>query len=174
MKTSTRRMLILHMLLAVYSVSNVFSKLAADAAFMSWQFVLCYGMVLAILGVYAIGWQQVIKRMPLTTAYANKAVTIVWGILFGMIFFGETVTPLMLLGALVIVAGIVLYALEEGRVQEEAVREMNASLAGRDVYATLTGMEPVRADQGACDGTEEAGVDEAQGRSAGGEGGGRA
>jgi len=142
-------MLILHMRLAVYSVSNVFSKLAADAEFLSWQFVLCYGMVLAILGVYAIGWQQVIKRMPLTTAYANKAVTIVWGILFGMLFFGETVTPLMLLGALVIVAGIVLYALEEGRVQEEAVREMNASLHGRDVYATLTGMAPVQVDEDA-------------------------
>ena len=150
-------MLILHLLLAVNSVSNVFSKLAADAEFLSWQFVFYYGMVLAILAVYALGWQQVIKRMPLTTAYANKAVTIVWGIVYGMILFGEIVTPLMLLGALVIVAGIVLYAHEEGRVQEEAVREMNTQLAGRDVYVTLTGMAPV--------GVEDAG--EAEGAPAG-------
>ena len=135
MKSSTRVLLALHLLLAVYSVSSVFSKLAAEAAFLSWEFVLCYGAVLAILAIYALGWQQIIKRMPLTTAYANKAVTIVWGIVFGMLLFGETVTPLMLLGALVIVAGIVLYAFEEGRVQEENVRSMNESLAGRDVYA---------------------------------------
>ena len=159
-------MLILHLLLAVNSVSTVFSKLAADAEFLSWQFVLYYGMVLAILAVYALGWQQVIKRMPLTTAYANKAVTIVWGIVYGMILFGETVTPLMLLGALVIVAGIVLYAQEEGRVQDEAVREMNTQLAGRDVYVTLTGMAPVGTED-AADGTEPARAAGAQGFSAG-------
>ena len=36
------------------------------------------------LVVYAVGWQQVIKHLPLTTAYANKAVTVVWGILLGL------------------------------------------------------------------------------------------
>lgn len=138
-KSSTRVLVALHVLLAVYSVSNVFSKLAAEAPFMSWRFVLSYGMVLLILGVYAIGWQQVIKRMPLTTAYANKAVTVVWGIVFGMLFFGEEVSPLMLLGALVIIAGIVLYAFEEGRVQGEELKNMNESLAGRDVYAPVDG-----------------------------------
>ena len=131
----TKVLLALHLLLAIYSVNNVMSKLAAQTAFMSWEFIGCYGAVLLILGIYAIGWQQVIKRMPLTTAYANKAVTVVWGIVFGMIFFGETVTPLMLLGALVIIAGIVLYAFEEGRVQNEELKRMKGSLAGRDVYA---------------------------------------
>lgn len=134
MKSSTKTLLALHFLLAFYSVSNVFSKLASDAPFLSWRFVCCYGAVLVIMAVYALGWQQVIKRMPLTTAYANKAVTVVWGIVFGMLFFGETVTPLMLLGALVIVAGIVLFAVEDGRVQREDLRRMNDSLAGRDVY----------------------------------------
>lgn len=129
-KSSTKTLLALHILLAVYSVNSVLSKYAANAEFMSWQFILLYGGVFAVLGVYAIGWQQVIKRMPLTTAYANKAVTVVWGIVFGMAFFGEGVTPLMLLGALVIVAGIVLYALEEGRVQDESVRAMNEQLSG--------------------------------------------
>ena len=39
-------------------------------------------MLLALV-TYAAGWQQVIKHLPLTTAYANKAVTVVWGILAG-------------------------------------------------------------------------------------------
>ena len=67
MKSSTKTMLALHILLAVYSVGNVFSKLAADVPFLSPRFILYYGIVLLILGIYAIGWQQVIKRMPLTT-----------------------------------------------------------------------------------------------------------
>lgn len=134
MKSSTKVLLGLHLLLMVYSVSSVCSKFAAATAFPSWQFFCFYGLVLGILGVYAIGWQQVIKRMPLTTAYANKAVTIVWGIVFGMVVFGETVTPLMLVGALVIVAGIVLFALEEGRVQAETACRLNDELEGPDVY----------------------------------------
>ena len=47
----------------------------------------------------AIGWQQVIKRIPLTTAFANKAVTVVWGLVWGALFFREAVTPGKLLGA---------------------------------------------------------------------------
>ncbi len=134
MKSSTKTLLALHILLAIYSVSNVFSKLAADAPVMSLRFVLCYGAVLFILGLYAIGWQQVIKRMPLTTAYANKAATIVWGIVFGMVLFGETVTPLMIAGALLIVAGIVLYAMEEGRVQKATLEDLNAALGVPEVF----------------------------------------
>lgn len=139
MRTSTRALLALHVLLAVYSVSAVLSKLAAGYAFLSWQFVLLYGGVLLVLGVYAIGWQQIIKRMPLTTAYANKAATVVWGIVFGALFFGEEVTPAMLLGAAVIVAGIVLYAVEDGRVQAEQERAMNAQLSGA---ANMQGPSP--------------------------------
>ena len=146
MKSSTKGLVALHILLAVYSVSSVFSKLAADAPFMSWEFIGYYGAVLAILAIYAIGWQQVIKRMPLTTAYANKAVTIVWGIVFGMIFFGETVTPLMIVGALVIVAGIVLYAIEEGKVQAATLEDLNAALGVPEVVRLSDNNEPDASD----------------------------
>ena len=67
------------------------------------------GLMLAALVAYAIGWQQVIKHLPLTTAYANKAVTVVWGILLGMAVFGEAVTPRQVVGAVIIIAGIVLF-----------------------------------------------------------------
>ena len=148
MKSSTKTMLALHILLAVYSVGNVFSKLAADVPFLSPRFILYYGIVLLILGIYAIGWQQVIKRMPLTTAYANKAVTIVWGIVFGMILFGETVTPLMIAGAFLIVAGIVLYAIEEGRVQAATLQDLNAALGVPEVHRGRGATEDTPGDGG--------------------------
>ena len=70
----------------------------------------CYGGVLLSLGIYAIGWQQIIKRIPLTTAFANKAVTVVWGIVWGALFFHEQITIGKAVGALLVVFGVILYA----------------------------------------------------------------
>lgn len=105
--------LALHVLLGVYSLGGVFSKTAANSPFLSIAFISCYAVVLALLGVYAIGWQQIIKRMPLSTAFANKAITVVWGIFWGIVFFGETLTVGKVIGAGLIVAGIVVLALAE-------------------------------------------------------------
>ena len=103
----------LHVLLGVYSLGGVFSKTAAQSELFSRTFGVCYAMVLILLVVYALGWQQAIKRMPLSTAFANKAITVVWGIFWGFIFFGEQITVGKIIGALVIISGIVLLAFTE-------------------------------------------------------------
>ena len=105
---------LLHLLLMVYSTSGIFSKTAAGAPFLSLKFCLCYGGIIGLLGIYAIGWQQIIKRMPLTTAFANKAVTVVWGMVWGVVFFQETITPGKLIGAALVILGVVLYAGADG------------------------------------------------------------
>lgn len=112
--TRGRTLLGLHALLALYSLCSICGKLAAGFEFMSSGFILCYGGMILVLGLYAIGWQQVIKRMPLTSAYANKAVTIVWGIVWGVLLFHEAVTPAKLLGAAVVLAGVVLFSIADG------------------------------------------------------------
>ena len=101
--------LLLHVILGVYAGSSVCSKLAARQPFLSAAFILLYGLMLAALVVYAVGWQQVIKHLPLTTAYANKAITVVWGILLGLAVFGEAVTLRQVIGAAIIICGIVLF-----------------------------------------------------------------
>lgn len=100
----------LHMLLMVYSTSGILSKLAAGVDFLSIEFCLYYGGVLLLLGFYAIGWQQILKRLPLTTAFSNKAVTIAWGIIWGALFFFEPITLPKAVGALLIIAGVVLFS----------------------------------------------------------------
>lgn len=70
-------------------------------------------MIIMLLGLYAIGWQQVIKRIPLTLAFANKAVTVLWGMLWSIVFFHEKLTLGKLCGVLCIVAGIICYALAD-------------------------------------------------------------
>lgn len=108
-----RALVALHVMLAVYSLSSVCAKLAAGFDFMSPGFIACYGGMIALLGAYAIGWQQVIKRLPLTYAYANKAVTVLWGIVWGVLLFHERVSPLKILGALIVLSGVVLFSLAE-------------------------------------------------------------
>ena len=105
-----RVLLALHLLLVVFSLSGIMSKLAAKFPFMSTGFILCYGAMIVVLGIYAIGWQQVIKRIPLTTAYANRAVTVIWGIVWGALLFGEPVSWQKVAGALVVLAGVALFA----------------------------------------------------------------
>lgn len=102
--------ILLHLLLMVYSLSGVCSKKAAGTGFLSFEFIIYYGTVIFLLGVYAICWQQIIKRLPLTTAYSNKAITLVWGIIWGVIFFNESVTIGKIVGAAIVIVGVVLYS----------------------------------------------------------------
>ena len=105
--------LCLQLLLLVYSLGGIFSKLAATQPFLSLKYILYYGLVLFILMLYAVGWQQIIKKMPLIVAYASKAVTVIWGVIWGMLFFEENITVQNILGAVVIVIGIVIVVSEE-------------------------------------------------------------
>ena len=113
MNMSAKNYLFLHILLMIYSLSAVLSKAAAGAETLSLKFCILYGLIFMILGVYAIGWQQVIKKIPLTTAFANKAVTVVWGLLWGILIFHEAVTVRQLAGAAVVMGGVILFSLSE-------------------------------------------------------------
>ena len=119
-KGNLKYLLVLHVMLMLYSLSGIASKLAAKQPFMSFRFCLCYACIILLLGVYAIGWQQVIKRLPLTTAFANKAVTVVWGIIWGFLVFSEPVTVGKLVGAAMVIVGVVIFAREPEQPPENA------------------------------------------------------
>ncbi len=110
MSSKIKSFFALHMLLMLYSVSSLLSKTAAGVEFLSLEFCLLYAGIIALLGLYAIGWQWILSRMPLTTAFSNKAVTVVWGIIWGIIFFAEPLTIPKAIGAVLIIAGVVLFS----------------------------------------------------------------
>ncbi len=113
----------LHFLFVLYSLTDLFGKAAASFPFNDVRFFLLYGAVLAVLFVYAIGWQQMIKRLPLTTAFSNRAVTVFWGLVWGVLFFQEELNVLKVLGAAIVVAGVVLYSRAEAHELQEAARD---------------------------------------------------
>ena len=99
---------ILHIVLFVYSILGIASKIASGKDFMSLEFCFYYGIVILNLFLYAILWQQIIKKIPLITAYANKAVTVIWGIVWGSLFFKEEISFGKIVGAIIIILGIYL------------------------------------------------------------------
>lgn len=99
---------LLHILLFFYSFCGVFSKLASNNGFLSLSFCIFYGISISILGVYAILWQQILKKFSLTTAFFNKSVTIIWGMLWGILIFKESITINMIVGAIIVLLGVLL------------------------------------------------------------------
>lgn len=99
----------------LYSVSGIAAKSASNYEFLSLGFCLCYGFEILILAAYAIAWQQIIRAIPLTTAFANKAVTTAWGLVWGLLFFQEQITIGKLIGVTLVIAGVVLFSMADGR-----------------------------------------------------------
>lgn len=98
--------IVMHLILMLLSMGSVLSKTAANTNWFSKQWILLYAGVLLILCIYAVAWQQILKKINLTVAFCNKASTILWGMIWGTIIFGEKVTWNMLLGAAVVFIGI--------------------------------------------------------------------
>lgn len=100
--------ILLHSILLMYSLISVFSKLTSKLDFLTFKFIFYYVIILSILFIYAIVWQQVLKRFPLNTAYANKSIVIIWGIIWGYLFFSEVISISMIIGAFIILVGLIL------------------------------------------------------------------
>ncbi len=112
-KSKIGSMLFLHITFVIYSLASVFSKKAGSEEVFSLRFLCFYGMVLFILMLYAVLWQQNLKHLPLVTAYANKAVTVIWGMVWGILLWKEKVSLNNVLGAIIIMFGVAMIATEE-------------------------------------------------------------
>lgn len=108
MNCNVTPLLRLHILILVYSLSTVFSKLAGGYELFSLQFIIFFGLMFLCLGVYAIFWQKVLSKFKLSVAYANRAADLLWGIVFGAIFFSEPITIQKIGSVVIVFTGILL------------------------------------------------------------------
>lgn len=109
----------LHFILMLYSISGVCSKIAAGYNFFSLPFIMLYGGMIAILAIYAVVWQQILKKMPLVTAYANKAATVVWAGIWGIIIFHEQISLGKVVSMILVAAGIILFSYADAQEEKE-------------------------------------------------------
>ena len=96
----------------LYACVTLFTKYASQQEFGSVEY--CIGLIgaIGVMGAYAVCWQQILKRVELSTAYMFKGTSLIFIMLFAFALFGEQITIMNIVGAAVIVLGIVLFAKE--------------------------------------------------------------
>ncbi len=100
--------LLLQSAVVVYSLSTVAANLASKYEFLSARYILFFGLEFVILAAYALIWQQMIKRFQLSVAYANKAMTLMWSMLWNFIIFSQGITPFKVVGVVLVVIGVMI------------------------------------------------------------------
>ena len=68
---------------------------------------------MVILGVYAIVWQQLIKKFEISVAYANKAMGLLWSIVWAILIFKDAVTIKNVIGVVIVIIGTMIVNSED-------------------------------------------------------------
>ena len=89
----------------LYTVSDIAAKFASGYEFMSWGFIVCYGIEILILGIYAVLWQQILKKADISTAYANRSIAIFYSMVWAALIFKESITVKNLCGVVLVFFG---------------------------------------------------------------------
>ena len=107
--------LFLHLCVALFSFTSVFSKLASIQynrgglanpllyVFVFLMFFVCFA--------YAICRQKIIKRFDLNIGYANRSVYLLWSQIWAVFLFGEHLTMRNVLGIAIVLTGVVIVSL---------------------------------------------------------------
>ena len=94
----------------IYACTGICTKMASRYDMLSWPYLLWMAGAVGVIGVYAILWQQIIARIPISTAYMFKGTGLIFGLLFAHLLFGEQITVYNIIGAAIIVTGIALFS----------------------------------------------------------------
>ena len=113
MKSKLFPFILMHAGFFLYAFYPVLGKAASKYEFLSFNYCVIYCVIIALLFVYAVLWQQVLKTFRLPIAICNKAVTIVWGMFLSRLIFAEEITLKKILGAAIILCGIILLSVAD-------------------------------------------------------------
>lgn len=96
----------------IYSISGIFAKIAAlQESFI--KMILFIALEFIILFIYALIWQQVLKKFQLIIAMSCKGVTILYALCWSVFLFKETLTIWNILGAVLVIIGITVVAKDD-------------------------------------------------------------
>ena len=112
-KSFIKNIIILQVIILIYTLSTVTAKFASQEEFLSFKFIMLYGLEICILGVYAILWQQIIKKFEISVAYANRAMSLLWSIVWAIVFFGEQITLKNVIGVIIVIIGTIIVNSDE-------------------------------------------------------------
>ena len=78
-KAKLKDIFMLQIVIAIYTLSTVCAKFASGQEFMSFQFILYYGLEMVILGVYAIVWAILIFKDTVTIKNVIGVIIVIIG-----------------------------------------------------------------------------------------------
>lgn len=94
----------------INSTVSIATKYASQYEMFSFHYLSGVIIAVALLGIYAIFWQQILKRTDLSTAYMFKGTGLLFVLLFSAFLFEESITIWNIAGAVLIIGGIVSFA----------------------------------------------------------------
>ena len=107
----------LHLNIMHFSFTGIFSKAASvrfnQYGLLDWLLWVFAFLMLLNCFVYALAWQRVIKKFPLSTAYANRSVYIIWSQLWAVLIFKEHLSIGNILGMLIVFIGVMVVSSDE-------------------------------------------------------------
>lgn len=107
MVQKSRTIIIILGIYLLYSFVSVISK-EASRADTPWELITWIGLLFAVMGVYAIIYQQVIKLADITKVYSLKGVVVIYNLIWAVALYDEIITVGNIIGAVMILAGIYL------------------------------------------------------------------
>lgn len=119
-KIRLKDVILLQLVVIIYTLNSIVAKYATGYDVMSFGFFASYAIEVAILGVYAICWQQMIKRFDLSVAYANRAMAILWTGLWALVIFHDKLGFKQIIGIVLVVIGTIIVNTEKKPVEMEA------------------------------------------------------
>lgn len=111
-KVALKDVFLLQLAVGIYSINTVVggfvgNSLNENGALSSKTIgLLCLEVL--VLGLYAILWQQLIGKFQLSIAYANKAMTLLWSLMWSVVLFHEDVTIVKIIGVIMVMAGTII------------------------------------------------------------------
>ncbi len=94
----------------VYSLEPILAKVTSKYELCDWRFYAGIASVVFVLGIYAIAWQQILKKVELSMAYMFKGLSIIFVLLLSFFLFQDNISPQNIIGSLIIIGGIILFA----------------------------------------------------------------
>lgn len=111
-KTGIKQLIILQLIIVIYTISSVMAKMASVSETLE-KLIFFFGLDLLFLGIYAICWQQMIKIFPLSVAYANRAMALLWSAVWAKIIFGENISVRQIVAIIIVIAGMMIINTEK-------------------------------------------------------------
>lgn len=93
----------------IFSLASVVTKFVSvvwqEQGIFNIKFMAGVLLYVTLLGIYAVFWQKIMKKVELSAAYLCKGMVIFWSLLWAYLLLDEKITIFNLLGTVIIFVG---------------------------------------------------------------------